>query len=133
MEKTFEQINKIKRLCIVKSPLQSSYKFKIRIYETQECSNKYKKAIVNTIKDLDGKDMICKGNNGEVRIGKLSVEESDAHHLVFHIPCSNTKERKNADDILSFLANDTITEATPAIDTNNGNWFQKIWTKINGK
>lgn len=133
MEKTIEQINNIKRLYIVKSPLQNNYKFKIRIYETQECSNKFKKAILNVIKNLDGKDMICRSNNAEIRIGKLSVEESDAHHLVFHIPCTNSKERKKADDILSFLANNTIIEATPALDNNNTNWLQKIWTKINGK
>lgn len=102
LETMYNSISNINKFCVIKSPLDSDFKFKVK---TNLLAQKSQKEIFReNLRKLNGVDFSVKvGNYEYVTIGKLVERDSTMSQLVFRLPCYYDSDKKVAANFLKFI------------------------------
>lgn len=100
LETMYKSISDINKFCVIKSPLDSDFKFKVK---TNLLAQKSQKEIFReNLKKLNGVDFSVKGDH-DIKIGKLVEKDSTMSLLVFKLPCYYDSDKKIAASFLKFI------------------------------
>ena len=100
LETMYKNISDINKFCVIKSPLDSDFKFKVK---TNLLAQKSQKEIFReNLKKLNGVDFSVKGDH-DIKIGKLVEKDSTMSQLVFKLPCYYDSDKKIAASFLKFI------------------------------
>lgn len=101
LETMYKSISDINKFCVIKSPLDSDFKFKVK---TNLLTQKSQKEIFReNLKKLNGVDFSVKGDHEDIKIGKLVERDSTMSQLVFKLPCYYDSDKKIAASFLKFI------------------------------
>lgn len=102
LETMYKSISDINKFCVIKSPLDSDFKFKVK---TNLLAQKSQKEIFReNLKKLNGVDFSVKvGDHEYIPIGKLVERDSTMSQLVFKLPCYYDSDKKIAASFLKFI------------------------------
>lgn len=102
LETMYNSISNTNKFCVIKSPLDSDFKFKVK---TNLLAQKSQKEIFReNLRKLNGVDFSVKvGNYEYVTIGKLVEKDSTMSQLVFRLPCFYDSDKKVAASFLKFI------------------------------
>lgn len=99
LETMYKSISDINKFCVIKSPLDSDFKFKVK---TNLLAQKSQKEIFReNLKKLNGVDF--KVGDHDITIGKLVERDSTMSQLVFKLPCYYDSDKKIAASFLKFI------------------------------
>lgn len=102
LETMYKSISDTNKFCVIKSPLDSDFKFKVK---TNLLAQKSQKEIFReNLKKLNGVDFSVKvGDHEYITIGKLVERDSTMSQLVFKLPCYYDSDKKIAASFLKFI------------------------------
>lgn len=102
LETMYKSISDTNKFCVIKSPLDSDFKFKVK---TNLLAQKSQKEIFReNLKKLNGVDFSVKvGAHEYIPIGKLVERDSTMSQLVFKLPCYYDSDKKIAASFLKFI------------------------------
>lgn len=102
LEKMYNCISNTNKFCVIKSPLDPDFKFKVK---TNLLALKSQKEIFReNLRKLNGVDFSVKvGNYEYITIGKLVERDSTMSQLVFRLPCYYDSDKKVAANFLKFI------------------------------
>jgi hypothetical protein len=102
LETMYNSISNTNKFCVIKSPLDSDFKFKVK---TNLLAQKSQKEIFReNLRKLNGVDFSVKvGNYEYVTIGKLVERDSTMSQLVFRLPCYYDSDKNVAANFLKFI------------------------------
>lgn len=138
LKSKMEAIAKIRKIDIAKSPLDEDFKFKVKIVACE--SERYNSWMRKRISELNGKEFICYGANGEkLTVGRLNSADSTPQNLSFLLPYKSRANQDKVKKLMDYISGNPIKEITinngPAIlsinnDDNDKGWLSTIWNMV---
>ena len=132
LETMYQSISDTNKFCVIKSPLDSDFKFKVK---TNLLAQKSQKEIFReNLRKLNGVDFSVKvGDYEYVTIGKLVEKDSTMSQLVFRLPCFYDSDKKIAESFLKFInmrPNIREVSANLAGDRAKAKWLKDAMHKL---